>query len=55
MIELRLTRALERVEKLKDSGKWSFRQVRRTRGVGHLAKTHWDHLIDEMVSGYQLL
>jgi chromatin modification-related protein VID21 len=52
MTELRLIRALERVEKLKDAGKWSFRQIRRHRGIGHSQKTHWDHLLDEMVSSF---
>ncbi|KAI0065418.1 hypothetical protein BV25DRAFT_1821819 [Artomyces pyxidatus] len=46
--ELRYIRALERVEVLKDSGKWSYRQPKKQRGVGGLTKTHWDYLLDEM-------
>jgi chromatin modification-related protein VID21 len=49
MMELKIVRALERIDKLKDDGKWSFRQVKRQRGIGGLTKTHWDHLMDEMV------
>ncbi|KAJ7197144.1 hypothetical protein GGX14DRAFT_375297 [Mycena pura] len=48
MAELRLMRALEQVESLKDSGRWSFRQPKKQRGVGGLTKTHWDHVLDEM-------
>ena len=40
----------ERIEMLKDAGRWSFRQPKKQRGVGGLAKTHWDYLLDEMVS-----
>ncbi|TCD63291.1 chromatin modification- protein VID21 [Steccherinum ochraceum] len=46
--ELRLLRTLERVEQLKDAGRWSFRQPKKQRGVGGLTKTHWDYLLDEM-------
>ncbi|KAI0320083.1 hypothetical protein OF83DRAFT_1106517 [Amylostereum chailletii] len=46
--ELRYTRALERIEILKQEGKWSYRQPKKQRGVGGLAKTHWDFLLDEM-------
>lgn len=48
MTELRLIRTLDRVEFLKDGGRWSFRQPKKQRGVGGLAKTHWDYLMDEM-------
>jgi len=34
---------------LKDSGRWSFRQPKKQRGLGGLIKTHWDYLMDEMV------
>ncbi|KAI0054169.1 hypothetical protein FA95DRAFT_47592 [Auriscalpium vulgare] len=46
--ELRFIRTLERIEKLKDAGKWSYRQPKKQRGVGGLTKTHWDYLLDEM-------
>lgn len=49
MAELRLIRALEQVESLKDAGRWSFRQPKKQRGVGGLTKTHWDYVLDEMV------
>lgn len=49
MTELRLIRTLDRVEFLKDGGRWSFRQPKKQRGVGGLTKTHWDYLMDEMV------
>ncbi|TFK76575.1 hypothetical protein BDN72DRAFT_852844 [Pluteus cervinus] len=45
--ELRLVRTLERVDHLKN-GRWSFRQPKKQRGVGGLAKSHWDYLLDEM-------
>lgn len=47
--ELRVIRTLERVEALKDAGRWSFRQPKKQRGVGGLTKTHGDYLMDEMV------
>lgn len=50
MAELRLIRAVDRIELLKDAGRWSFRQPKKQRGVGGLVKTHWDYLLDEMVS-----
>jgi len=50
MTELRLIRTLERIESLKDGGRWSFRQPKKQRGVGGLVKTHWDYLMDEMVN-----
>lgn len=49
MSELRLIRTLDRVETLKNGGRWSFRQPKKQRGVGGLVKTHWDYLMDEMV------
>ncbi|CDO72899.1 hypothetical protein BN946_scf185002.g84 [Trametes cinnabarina] len=48
MQELRLIRTFERIEALKDAGRWSFRQIKKQRGVGGLTKTHWDYLLDEM-------
>ncbi|KAF7295349.1 hypothetical protein MIND_01074300 [Mycena indigotica] len=48
MQELRLIRALEQVETLKDASRWSFRQPKKQRGVGGITKTHWDYLLDEM-------
>lgn len=49
MLELRLVRVFERIERLKEANAWSFRQPRKQRGVGGLTKTHWDYLMDEMV------
>lgn len=48
--ELKLIRTIERIEKLKQEGRWAFRQTKKQRGVGGLMKTHWDYLMDEMVS-----
>nr|GAT59655.1 predicted protein [Mycena chlorophos] len=48
MSEIRLVRALDRIEMLKEDGRWSFRQPKKQRGVGGLNKTHWDYLLDEM-------
>ena len=48
-MELQFVRACERVEMLKDEGRWSFRQPKKQRGMGGLSKTHWDYLMDEMV------
>ena len=50
MTELKLVRVFDRIELLKDAGRWSFRQPKKQRGVGGLNKTHWDYLLDEMVS-----
>lgn len=50
MTELRLVRAVDRIESLKSTGRWSFRQPKKQRGVGGLVKTHWDYLLDEMVN-----
>lgn len=50
MSELRLIRALDRIEGLKREGRWSFRQPKKQRGVGGLNKTHLDYLMDEMVN-----
>ena len=47
---MHLLRVFERIETLKDSGAWSFRQPKKQRGVGGLMKTHWDYLLDEMVT-----
>ena len=50
MTELRLILTLERIESLKDGGRWHFRQPKKQRGIGGLVKTHWDYLMDEMAS-----
>ena len=55
MTELKLVRVFDRIELLKDAGRWSFRQPKKQRGVGGLNKTHWDYLLDEMVSITELL
>lgn len=49
MAELRLARTIDRIETLKDAGKWSFRQPKKQRSVDTIPKTHWDYLMDEMV------
>lgn len=46
--EVRLARALERVESLENVAKWSYRQPKRQKNLGGLTKTHWDYLMDEM-------
>lgn len=46
--ERRFARAMQQVEQLKEKGKWSFRQPKRSKGPV-LAKVHWDYLLDEMV------
>ncbi|KAF7359314.1 hypothetical protein MSAN_01273800 [Mycena sanguinolenta] len=48
MTELRLMRAFEQIESLKDAGRWSFRQPKKQRGIGGVTKTHWDYVMDEM-------
>ncbi|CAE6481984.1 unnamed protein product [Rhizoctonia solani] len=45
--ELEYTRAMQRIEQLKQDGVWSFRQPKKQRGPP-LPKTHWDYLMDEM-------
>ena len=40
------------MELMKDYGRWSFRQPKKQRNVGVIAKTHWDYLMDEMVNKY---
>ena len=50
MTELRLIRVFERIEHLKEGNAWGFRQPRKQRGLGGLGKTHWDYLMDEIVS-----
>ena len=49
MTELKLIRTFDRIEALKDSGRWSFRQPKKQRMPGGFLKTHWDYLLDEMV------
>ena len=47
--EIQFTRALERVEQLKDDGAWSFRQMKKFRGPPLTGgKSHWDWMLDEM-------
>ncbi|KAJ1849226.1 chromatin modification- protein VID21, partial [Coemansia sp. RSA 2708] len=46
--ELIQVRVLERIEELKEKGKWSFWQPRRHRAPPR-SKAHWDHLLAEMV------
>ena len=41
------------MELMKDYGRWSFRQPKKQRNVGVIAKTHWDYLMDEMVNQYR--
>lgn len=48
--ELRLMRTLERVESLENVAKWSYRQPKKQRNLGGTTKTHWDYLLDEMVT-----
>ncbi|KAG6891328.1 hypothetical protein C0992_008782 [Termitomyces sp. T32_za158] len=48
MTELRLIRAIDRIELLKREGRWSFRQPKKQRAIGGVLKTHWDYLMDEM-------
>lgn len=50
MTEIKLVRVFDRIELLKDAGRWSFRQPKKQRGAGGVNKTHWDYLLDEMVS-----
>ncbi|KAI0082783.1 hypothetical protein K474DRAFT_1654950 [Panus rudis PR-1116 ss-1] len=47
-MELKIIRTMERVEKLKEEKRWSFRQPKKQRGVGTTMKTHRDYLLDEM-------
>jgi chromatin modification-related protein VID21 len=49
MTELRLIRTIERIDLLKNDGRWSFRQPKKQRGIGGSVKSHWDYLLDEMV------
>lgn len=51
MTEVKFTRAMDRVDSLKDVGRWSFRQVKKQRNLPVGTKTHWDYLMDEVVSG----
>ncbi|KAJ2846942.1 chromatin modification- protein VID21, partial [Coemansia brasiliensis] len=45
--ELVWVRAMERIEELKEQGKWSFWQPRRHRAPPR-SKAHWDHVLAEM-------
>lgn len=47
--ELRLIRTMERIEAKKSNGRWSLRQPKKHRGPP-VPKSHWDWLLDEMVS-----
>jgi hypothetical protein len=44
---------MQRVEQLKEAGMWSFRQLKRHKAPPR-TKTHWDYVLDEMVSIYLL-
>ncbi|KAF9068671.1 hypothetical protein BDP27DRAFT_1421662 [Rhodocollybia butyracea] len=48
MTELKVIRAVDRIELLKSSARWSFRQPKKQRASGGITKTHWDYLMDEM-------
>ncbi|KAJ1784729.1 chromatin modification- protein VID21, partial [Coemansia sp. RSA 2399] len=45
--EIIRVRVMERIEELKDKGKWSFLQPRKHRAPPR-SKAHWDYLLDEM-------
>lgn len=45
--ELKLMRAMQRIEALKAGNRLSFKQIKKHRGPAR-TKTHWDHLLDEM-------
>ncbi|KAF9159697.1 chromatin modification- protein VID21, partial [Actinomortierella ambigua] len=45
--ELKLMRAMQRIEALKAGNRWSFKQMKKHRAPPR-TKTHWDHLLDEM-------
>lgn len=45
--EQRFLRAMARIEKLKESGNWSFRQPKKQKGPA-VRKAHWDYVLDEM-------
>jgi hypothetical protein len=45
--ELKLMRAMQRIDTLKEGNRWSFKQIKKHRGPAR-TKTHWDHLLDEM-------
>jgi chromatin modification-related protein VID21 len=47
--ELRHMRAMERIEAKKSEGRWSLRQPKKGRGVP-VVKSHWDYMLEEMVS-----
>jgi chromatin modification-related protein VID21 len=53
--ELRFVRVLERIDQLKEAGKWSYRQPKKQRGAANVSKTHWDYLLDEMVGSFQIM
>lgn len=45
--ELKLMRAMQRIEALKAGNRWSFKQIKKHRGPPRTL-AHWDHLLDEM-------
>ncbi|OAQ36278.1 hypothetical protein K457DRAFT_381845 [Linnemannia elongata AG-77] len=45
--ELKLMRAMQRIDTLKEGNRWSFKQIKKHRGPAR-TKTHWDHLLDEV-------
>lgn len=49
MRELRHMRAMERIEAKKADGRWSLRQPKKAKGPA-IPKSHWDYLLEEMVS-----
>lgn len=47
--ELKMVKAVQAIEDLKKKNMWSLRQPKRHKSVPR-TKTHWDYLLDEMVS-----
>ena len=52
--ELIQLRILQRIEELKDEGKWSFYQLKQHKSVPR-SKTHWDYMLEEMVNIHKIL
>ena len=42
---------MERIEVLKNEGRWAFRQMKKQKGPV-IPKSHWDHVLDEMVRSF---
>ena len=51
MQEIRHIRAMDRIEKKKETNRWSLRQPKKLRGPS-IPKAHWDYLLEEMVSRF---